>query len=278
MEDIERYVRSLGDDLGESLAPRPSGGPYMRYGTIATVNSNGTLDVTIDGTTLRGVCATTGCVGAAVGMRCVVLRQGPLATVVGLVASHDLGNIVLPNRKSIFGTDSNGVPLYVFEPRNLNNNAAINFHGYADANSSTEIYGDTIYLDTNNGVRVDGHYLPDGHVSAVRLSSNNEVTTTSSVTLMTLTHTSKTGNVLIFADAMIKTSKNTSTIRVFQGNTQLMSQGTNITSPVRVNMMFHATHARNTQLTYTLRMFSQDTSTTATKPSYNTSELVIFDV
>lgn len=153
IEDIARY---LGNDLGETLAVHPSDAPYVRYGTVAAVNSDGTLDVTIDGTTLRGVCATTGCVGAAEGMRCVVLRQGPLATVVGLVASHDLGNIVLPNRKSIFGTDSNGVPLCVFEPRNLNDNAAINYRGYADANSSTEIYGNEIHLTSMEKPTING--------------------------------------------------------------------------------------------------------------------------
>lgn len=148
MADLD--LQSLGMRLGEAITPTPSNAPQVRYATVAAVNADGTLDVTIDGTTLRGVCATTGCVGAAEGMRCVVLRQGPLATVVGLIAGYDLGNIVLPNRKAIFGTDSNGVPLYVFEPRNVNDNAAINFHGYADANSSTEIYGNEIYLKSRD--------------------------------------------------------------------------------------------------------------------------------
>lgn len=91
MADLD--LQSLGQRLGEAITPTPSNAPQVRYATIATVNADGTLDVTIDGTTLRGVCATTGCVGAAEGMRCVVLRQGPLATVVGLIASTDLGDV-----------------------------------------------------------------------------------------------------------------------------------------------------------------------------------------
>lgn len=75
------------------MAVHPSDAPHVRYATVAAVNTDGTLDVTIDGTTLRGMCATTGCVGAAEGMRCVVLRQGPLATVVGLVANTDLADV-----------------------------------------------------------------------------------------------------------------------------------------------------------------------------------------
>lgn len=90
---IEDIARQLGNGLGETLAVTPTDAPHVRYATVAAVNSDGTLDVTIDGTTLRGVCATTGCVGAAAGMRCVILRQGPLATVVGIVANADLADV-----------------------------------------------------------------------------------------------------------------------------------------------------------------------------------------
>ena len=88
-------LQSLGMRLGEAITPTPRDAPQVRYGTIDAVNANGTLDVTIDGTTLRGMCATTGCVGASAGMRCVVLRQGALATVVGLVANTDLAGITI---------------------------------------------------------------------------------------------------------------------------------------------------------------------------------------
>lgn len=86
-------LQSLGMRLGEAITPTPRDAPQVRYGTIDAVNADGTLDVAIDGTTLRGVCATTGCVGAQAGMRCVILRQGPLATVIGIVANTDLGNV-----------------------------------------------------------------------------------------------------------------------------------------------------------------------------------------
>lgn len=91
MADLD--LQSLGMRLGEAITPTPRDAPQVRYGTIDAVNADGTLDVAIDGTTLRGMCATTGCVGAQAGMRCLVLRQGPLATVVGLIASADLSDI-----------------------------------------------------------------------------------------------------------------------------------------------------------------------------------------
>ena len=275
---IEDIARQLGNGLGETLAVHPSDAPHVRYATVAAVNTDGTLDVTIDGTTLRGVCATTGCVGAQAGMRCVVLRQGPLATVVGLIAGHDLGNIVLPNRKSIFGTDSHGDPLYVFEPRNLNDNAAINFHGYADANSSTEIYGDTIYLVSNNGVKVNDKYLPDGNVSIGYWASSSTVTTTSTTTIGSLTHTSKTGHVLIAANMILATSRYTSSMQVYGQNTLFINRRTNITSPTRIDGIAHDHPTRGAAITYTLRMNSQDSGTTATFPGYNTAELIVIDI
>lgn len=149
-------LQSLGMRLGEAITPTPSNAPQVRYATVAAVNGDGTLDVTIDGTTLRGVCATTGCVGAAVGMRCVVLRQGPLATVVGLIAGNDLGNIVLPNAKSIYGTNSNSEPKYVFEPRNASDNCAINYIGYAESNSDTEIYGNEVNITSRSMPTING--------------------------------------------------------------------------------------------------------------------------
>lgn len=105
MADLD--LQSLGMRLGEAITPTPRDAPQVRYGTIDAVNADGTLDVAIDGTTLRGMCATTGCVGAQAGMRCVVLRQGALATVVGLIASTDLGDVTLPDGDVNVGGDVN---------------------------------------------------------------------------------------------------------------------------------------------------------------------------
>ena len=102
MADLD--LQSLGMRLGEAITPTPRDAPQVRYGTIDAVNADGTLDVTIDGTTLRGMCATTGCVGASAGMRCVVLRQGALATVVGLVANADLAGISIGGALDVGGT------------------------------------------------------------------------------------------------------------------------------------------------------------------------------
>lgn len=100
-------LQALGMRLGEAIAPTPSDASQVGYGTVAAVNADGTLDVELHGATLRGLCATTGCVGAQAGMRCVVLRQGPLATVVGLIASTDLWDITLPDGDVNVGGDVN---------------------------------------------------------------------------------------------------------------------------------------------------------------------------
>lgn len=154
MADID--LQSLGMRLGEAITPTPSNAPQVRYGTIATVNADGTLDVTIDGTTLRGVCATTGCVGAAEGMRCVVLRQGPLATVVGLIASTDLGDIYLPNAKSIYGIDTNGNARVALQAINTNDNLVLGWGGYAASQGSTNLYGNDLNITSRNKPTING--------------------------------------------------------------------------------------------------------------------------
>lgn len=276
MADID--LQSLGQRLGEAITPTPRDAPQVRYGTIDAVNADGTLDVTIDGTTLRGMCATTGCVGAQAGMRCVVLRQGALATVVGLVANSSLGGIRLPNDGRIESTsaadpaDWHNLIAWIGDTIHVGNGT------YNQQTGKTSVYGNEVHLISRSGVRVDGHYIPLGNVSKWYSSSNTAVTTTSSVTLGSVTHTSQTGKVLVFADMMLKTSANTSTMRIFQGSTQLSSNGTNITTPVRITRMFDASHTRGAELTYSLRMYSQNTSTTATFPSYNSAELVIIDI
>lgn len=137
MADLD--LQSLGMRLGEAITPTPRDAPQVRYGTVAAVNADGTLDVSIDGTTLRGVCATTGCVGAAEGMRCVVLRQGPLATVVGLIASESLKNVHL--------TDGLVNASWGFAGHSLNVNdgaAIITSYGNVTANSYRLSNGDNI--------------------------------------------------------------------------------------------------------------------------------------
>ena len=111
MADLD--LQSLGMRLGEAITPTPRDAPQVCYGTIDAVNANGTLDVVLYGTTLRGLVATTGCVGAAAGMRCVVLRQGPLATVVGLVANTDLADLSIPGDASIGGSMSVGSTVHL---------------------------------------------------------------------------------------------------------------------------------------------------------------------
>lgn len=161
MADLD--LQSLGMRLGEAITPTPRDAPQVRYGTVAAVNADGTLDVTVDGTTLRGVCATTGCVGASAGMRCVVLRQGPLATVIGLVANTNLADIYLQNAHTIRGYDTDGNVREVLQVTNGYNNVVLGYGGYDASQGSTNIYGNELHLiSRNKRLRLEsGNYLND---------------------------------------------------------------------------------------------------------------------
>lgn len=182
MADLD--LQSLGMRLGEAITPTPSNAPQVRYGTVAAVNADGTLDVTIDGTTLRGVCATTGCVGAAEGMRCVVLRQGPLATVVGLIASESLKNVHLTEGivNARWG--------FIGHSLNINDGAAtITSYGNVSANSYNFTSGYSIgaywtapwtassssangtVLTAKTAALTSGNYIVDAHMPTISTSS-----------------------------------------------------------------------------------------------------------
>lgn len=171
MADLD--LQSLGMRLGEAITPTPSNAPQVRYATIATVNPNGTLDVTIDGTTLRGVCATTGCVGAQAGMRCVVLRQGPLATVMGVIASTDLsdlaardvsasgvisadGNVEMANNAAIYGTDGDGNLRIVLEALDSNGNTSLGYGGYAASMGALNLWGNAVNVKSRGKINLNG--------------------------------------------------------------------------------------------------------------------------
>ena len=179
MADID--LQSLGMRLGEAITPTPSNAPQVRYATVASVNADGTLDVTIDGTTLRGVCATTGCVGAAEGMRCVVLRQGPLATVVGLIAGTDLGSVYLQgglnlenNRdyaSAVFGKMTDDVYRSLLHIHN--DTVQVGYGSYDAQAGATHIWGNGIILSSRDKrLQLEGgNYLNDFTTGTATINS-----------------------------------------------------------------------------------------------------------
>lgn len=174
-------LQSLGMRLGEAITPTPSNAPQVRYATVATVNSDGTLDVTIDGTTLRGVCATTGCVGAAAGMRCVVLRQGPLATVVGLIAGTDLGSVYLQgalnlenNRdyaSAVYGKMTDDVYRSLLHIHN--DTVQVGYGSYDAQAGATHVWGNGIILSSRDKrIQLEGgNYLNDAESGNATLNA-----------------------------------------------------------------------------------------------------------
>ena len=206
---------------------------------------------------------------------------GKACTQAGLEVAWDTafdGDVYLAHNKRIYGTNSNGESKYVFEPRNASDNCAINYLGYAESNSDTEIYGNKVYLVARDGVLLNGKYLPKGDVSVGHWTNSSAVTTTSSATIGSFSHTSQSGKVLIIADLTLQTSRYTSAMNVYAGSTYVGGARTNLTSPTRVVDIRHHTPTRGTAITYSLCMSSQDTGTTATFPAYNTAELIVIDI
>lgn len=83
--DIESEMIAAGSALaGIFRTPPPESRP-VRFGTVAAV-SGARLDVSVGGSTLRGVPMTTSCAGAKAGDRCIVNAVGPIAVVTGIIA------------------------------------------------------------------------------------------------------------------------------------------------------------------------------------------------
>lgn len=83
--EMEDYGAVLADTLGGG---KPSNAPRVKYGTVTKV-SGSTLDVSLAGGTITGVCMTVSCAGAEVGDRVVLLVDGALVTCLGIVATSD---------------------------------------------------------------------------------------------------------------------------------------------------------------------------------------------
>lgn len=183
MADLD--LMSLGQRLGEAIAPTPSDASQVGYGTVAAVNADGTLDVELHGATLRGLCATTGCVGAQAGMRCVVLRQGPLATVVGLIANYALSGINLPNDGRIKSTSAADPTNYQNIIAWINDTIHIGNGTYNQETGKTSLYGNAVHiLSRDKRIYLNGgNYLNDavagsGTINATYLNTNSSVTLT----------------------------------------------------------------------------------------------------
>lgn len=82
--EMEDYGEILADTFGGS---KPNS-PRVKYGTVTKV-SGSTLDVSLAGGTITGVCMTVSCAGAKVGDRVVLLVDGALVTCLGIVATSD---------------------------------------------------------------------------------------------------------------------------------------------------------------------------------------------
>lgn len=83
--EMEDYGELLADTFGGG---KPSNSPRVKYGTVTKVNGS-TLDVSLAGGTITGVCMTVACAGAKAGDRVVLLVDGALVTCLGIVATAD---------------------------------------------------------------------------------------------------------------------------------------------------------------------------------------------
>ena len=81
-------MEDYGELLADTFGGKPSNSPRVKYGTVTKVNGS-TLDVSLAGGTITGVCMTVSCAGAEVGDRVVLLVDGALVTCLGIVATSD---------------------------------------------------------------------------------------------------------------------------------------------------------------------------------------------
>ena len=107
----------------------------------------------------------------------------------------------------------------------------------------------------------------------------SNVTTTSTVDLLSLTHSSKTGRVLVFGVAPVKTSSRTSNLSVYVGSTQIGDNSpTRLADYVNLAVMEVASVTKGAALTYYLKMSSQSASDTATCEAYTAIRLMVVDI
>lgn len=135
MSDAASIVGSAGDALAQSFGQANSSLFTVRYGTVQIDNGDGTLDVAVGGSVLRGVPMTTACRGVKAADRVIVQTYARLSTVTGVIA-HDNDPYVTETEHDadIAGVESDlasaMVPRYVsLTP----NEALANYSAYANS-------------------------------------------------------------------------------------------------------------------------------------------------
>lgn len=87
-DEVMEAVRAIGEAVRGSQRPQPTPARW-RWGTVAQVNDDGTMDVEVGGSTLPAVRALTSAIGAKVGDRVRVDYLGTDAVVVGIRAADN---------------------------------------------------------------------------------------------------------------------------------------------------------------------------------------------
>lgn len=79
---------AFADAAGEvaQIKAQPGNRYWWLYGTIKAKNSNGTLDVEIDGVTIQQMKATISCMMSDVGDRAIILKAGPIMTCLDVIS------------------------------------------------------------------------------------------------------------------------------------------------------------------------------------------------
>lgn len=85
-DEVMEAVRAIGEAVRGSQRPQPTPARW-RWGTVAEVNADGTMDVEVGGSTLPAVRALTSAMGAKVGDRVRVDYLGTDAVVAGVRAT-----------------------------------------------------------------------------------------------------------------------------------------------------------------------------------------------
>ena len=107
-----------------------------------------------------------------------------------------LGNTRLDKGKIIYGTKPDGTAVAALEPCNASGNLTLGYGGFADKTGETNIYGDSININANKTIKINGREFSS---NSVLWSGSNQMANGTTITLNKGISTQMNGIVLIFS-------------------------------------------------------------------------------
>lgn len=87
--DLESVIGNGARKLAQDLLGQKNSGVSVAYGYVSCVNDDGTIDVEVEDDEFASLPATTACMGAKPGDRCLVQTYAHQSTVTGILSLGD---------------------------------------------------------------------------------------------------------------------------------------------------------------------------------------------